>query len=135
MTPLFNSSILQDIAISQCPMVDSAKELCPRLIDFLVIVGRKADSKLQKAAPIGIHVHPQNVRPQRRRSNFIGVAHPELLRRYPTDNHKDFELPTDVTLFCQPEGCVTISKLFSKPSYIFILSVYRPEDTTKMSPP
>jgi hypothetical protein len=93
-------------------MVDSVKDLNPRLIDFLVIVGRKADSKLQKAAPIGVHVNPHEVRPQRRRANFIGVAHPEILRRYPTDNHKDFELPTDVTLFCQPEGSITISESF-----------------------
>uniref|UniRef100_A0A915DLY4 UDENN domain-containing protein n=1 Tax=Ditylenchus dipsaci TaxID=166011 RepID=A0A915DLY4_9BILA len=44
----------------------------------------------------------------RHSSSKGGVCHPELQRRYPSENHKDFELPTDVTYFCQPEGCVTI---------------------------
>ncbi len=34
---------------------------------------------------------------------------PELLRRYPLDDHKDFMLPQDVTYFCQPEGCININ--------------------------
>ncbi|ETN71365.1 DENN domain protein [Necator americanus] len=54
-------------------MSDKEKELCPRLIDYLVVVGKR---------------------------NRI---------RYPTDDHKDFFLPTDVTVFCQPEGCVTLN--------------------------
>ncbi|KHJ77774.1 uDENN domain protein [Oesophagostomum dentatum] len=33
----------------------------------------------------------------------------QIFLRYPTDDHKDFFLPTDVTVFCQPEGCVTLS--------------------------
>ncbi|VDM46070.1 unnamed protein product, partial [Toxocara canis] len=40
-------------------------------------------------------------------SSSTTLTSPELLRRYPTDDHKDFYLPTDVTVFCQPEGCVT----------------------------
>ncbi|KAK6061368.1 uDENN domain protein [Cooperia oncophora] len=36
------------------------------------------------------------------------ITYPELLRRYPTDDHNDFPLPTDVTVFCQPEGCLTL---------------------------
>ncbi|KAI6187935.1 MAP kinase-activating death domain-containing protein [Aphelenchoides besseyi] len=110
-------------------MDDKSRELCPRLIDFLVIVGRRADSKLQKAPPIGVHVAPQDIKPLRRRSGFLGVANPEILRRYPTDNHKDFELPTDVTLFCQPEGCVTIGHTSKRPqlhneanSFVFMLT-------------
>lgn len=35
------------------------------------------------------------------------IATPELLRRYPNNDHKDFYLPTNVTVFCQPEGCIT----------------------------
>ncbi|CAF5089888.1 unnamed protein product, partial [Rotaria socialis] len=31
---------------------------------------------------------------------------PELLRRYPLEDHKDFALPPDVIFFCQPEGCI-----------------------------
>ncbi|CAG2183673.1 unnamed protein product, partial [Oppiella nova] len=34
---------------------------------------------------------------------------PELLRRYPPEDHSDFALPPDVVFFCQPEGCVTAS--------------------------
>lgn len=30
---------------------------------------------------------------------------PELLRRFPLDDHKDFPLPPDIVFFCQPEGC------------------------------
>ncbi|KAI6241548.1 MAP kinase-activating death domain-containing protein [Aphelenchoides fujianensis] len=117
-------------------MDEKSRELCPRLIDFLVIVGRRADSKLQKAPPIGVHVAPQDVQPLRRRSGFLGVANPEILRRYPTDNHKDFELPTDVTLFCQPEGCVTIGHTPRRPqpqneanSFVFSLTE---KDTAKV---
>lgn len=35
---------------------------------------------------------------------------PELLRRYPSEDHKDFPLPPDVVFFCQPEGCVSIGQ-------------------------
>ncbi|CAG2122562.1 unnamed protein product, partial [Medioppia subpectinata] len=34
---------------------------------------------------------------------------PELLRRYPPEDHSDFALPPDVVFFCQPEGCVSAS--------------------------
>lgn len=37
------------------------------------------------------------------------VQNPELLRRYPPEDHKDFILPGDVTYFCQPEACLTTS--------------------------
>ncbi|CAD5219985.1 unnamed protein product [Bursaphelenchus xylophilus] len=117
-------------------MDDKSKELCPRLIDFLVIVGRKPDSKLQKAPPIGAHVHPSDVPPLRRRTGFVGVANPEILRRYPTDNHKDFTLPTDVTYFCQPEGCITVAdnykhsrKGHETTSFIYMLTE---KDTSKI---
>ncbi|KAK6021950.1 uDENN domain protein, partial [Ostertagia ostertagi] len=36
------------------------------------------------------------------------ITYPEILRRYPTDDHNDFPLPADVTVFCQPEGCQTL---------------------------
>ncbi|EJW70223.1 hypothetical protein WUBG_18871, partial [Wuchereria bancrofti] len=40
-------------------------------------------------------------------SSILQSVTPELLRRYPNDDHKDFFLPSDVTVFCQPEGCIT----------------------------
>lgn len=60
----------------------SAKFLCPRLVDYVCIVG------------------------VRHGSSESNVQLPELLRRYPPDDHKDFPLPTDVVFFCQPEGCI-----------------------------
>ncbi|NXJ65536.1 MADD protein, partial [Rostratula benghalensis] len=33
---------------------------------------------------------------------------PELLRRYPLEEHVDFPLPPDVVFFCQPEGCLSV---------------------------
>lgn len=60
----------------------SAKFLCPRLVDYVSIVGCR-------------HVSTES-----------NVQLPELLRRYPPDDHKDFPLPPDVVFFCQPEGCI-----------------------------
>lgn len=33
---------------------------------------------------------------------------PELLRRYPINNHVDFPMPLDMVYFCQPEGCMSV---------------------------
>lgn len=90
-------------------MNDKGKELCPRLIDFIVIVGRRPNAKLY---PHGTHHKPTvvNSTTTKKFSRSAYVTNPELLRRYPKDNHKDFELPTDVTYFCQPEGCIVIGK-------------------------
>ena len=85
-------------------MDEQGKELCPRLIDFLVIVGRRPSSKLKVNS--GDH---GDLFKSRNSNSKVGVSNPELLRRYPTDDHKDFQLPTDVTYFCQPEGCVTVN--------------------------
>lgn len=35
---------------------------------------------------------------------------PELLRRYPPTDHKDFPLPLDMVYFCQPEGCLNVGQ-------------------------
>ncbi|XP_044593341.1 MAP kinase-activating death domain protein isoform X2 [Cotesia glomerata] len=61
------------------------KFLCPRLVDYLAIVGTKAP--------------PVSRQP---------VQVPELLRRYPVEDHKDFPLPLDMVYFCQPEGCSSV---------------------------
>ena len=77
-------------------MNDKEKELCPRLIDFLVVVGKRNRTRgASQSSPDAI--------------TDSTVTYPEILRRYPTDDHKDFILPTDVTVFCQPEGCTTTS--------------------------
>ncbi|CAL2052823.1 unnamed protein product [Caenorhabditis brenneri] len=77
-------------------MNDKEKELCPRLIDFLVVVGKRNRTR-------GASQSSSDA------STELTVTYPEILRRYPTDDHKDFILPTDVTVFCQPEGCTTTS--------------------------
>lgn len=101
------------------------KNLCPRLIDYIVLIGRRVNSRLQP------HGAPHFMTPKLcknettnnayfkcKSSNTGGVSNPELLRRYPSKNHKDFQLPTDVTYFCQPEGCITIGKYFLNTFYI-----------------
>ncbi|XP_071955707.1 MAP kinase-activating death domain protein-like isoform X2 [Antedon mediterranea] len=77
--------------------------LCPRLLDYLVIVGAK---------------HPN-------RNNEVAQT-PELLRRYPAEDHRDFRLPPDVIFFCQPEGCLTVGQkrnsLRDNTSFVFTLT-------------
>ncbi|KAK6619571.1 hypothetical protein RUM43_012328 [Polyplax serrata] len=63
------------------------KELCPRLIDYLAIVGVRNGPRVRASGP---------------------VQPPELLRRYPPDDHKDFPFPIDMVYFCQPEGCLSV---------------------------
>ncbi|CAG4964538.1 unnamed protein product [Parnassius apollo] len=63
------------------------QQLCPRLVDYLTIVGAKPYTSGKGLAP---------------------VQAPELLRRYPLTNHDDFPLPLDMVYFCQPEGCVSV---------------------------
>lgn len=79
------------------------KNLCPRLLDYVVIVGSR---------------HPS-------RNNNVAQT-PELLRRYPVEDHKDFSLPPDVVFFCQPEGCISVSAkkttLQSSTSFVFTLT-------------
>ncbi|VDD80370.1 unnamed protein product [Mesocestoides corti] len=62
------------------------KKPSPRLIDYVVFVGKRHPSR---------HGQP--------------VSQPELLRVYPPQNHDDFALPSDVIFFCQPEGCYNTS--------------------------
>ncbi|XP_076759653.1 rab3 GDP-GTP exchange factor isoform X13 [Xylocopa sonorina] len=61
------------------------KHLCPRLVDYLAIVGARLPSVSRQPVQI-----------------------PELLRRYPVEDHKDFPLPLDMVYFCQPEGCTSV---------------------------
>ncbi|XP_075874409.1 MAP kinase-activating death domain protein isoform X9 [Nelusetta ayraudi] len=60
------------------------KKMCPRLLDYLVVVGARQPS-----------------------SDSVAQT-PQLMRRYPLEDHHDFPLPPDVVFFCQPEGCLSI---------------------------
>ncbi|CAF1335976.1 unnamed protein product, partial [Didymodactylos carnosus] len=79
------------------------KYFSPRLIDYVIIVGCR---------------HPN-------RFNHVTQT-PELLRRYPLNDHKDFSLPPDVIFFCQPEGCINTGHqrtgLRNTTSFVFTLT-------------
>ncbi|XP_012580796.1 PREDICTED: MAP kinase-activating death domain protein isoform X16 [Condylura cristata] len=78
------------------------KKFCPRLLDYLVIVGAR---------------HPS--------SDSVAQT-PELLRRYPLEDHPEFPLPPDVVFFCQPEGCLSVrqrrTSLRDDTSFVFTLT-------------
>ncbi|XP_034970698.2 MAP kinase-activating death domain protein isoform X14 [Zootoca vivipara] len=78
------------------------KRSCPRLIDYLVIIGARQPS-----------------------SDSVAQT-PELLRRYPLEDHTDFPLPPDVVFFCQPEGCLSVRQkrmsLRDDTSFVFTLT-------------
>ena len=83
--------------------MEKTKKLCPRLLDYIIIVGSR---------------HPN-------RNNTVAQT-PELLRRYPLEDHKDFPLSPDVIFFCQPEGCISIGpkriSLRESTSFVFMLT-------------
>ncbi|XP_061466950.1 MAP kinase-activating death domain protein isoform X8 [Rhineura floridana] len=78
------------------------KRSCPRLLDYLVIIGARQPS-----------------------SDSVAQT-PELLRRYPLEDHSDFPLPPDVVFFCQPEGCLSVRQkrmsLRDDTSFVFTLT-------------
>ncbi|XP_063737676.1 MAP kinase-activating death domain protein isoform X6 [Eleginops maclovinus] len=78
------------------------KKPCPRLLDYLVVVGARQPS-----------------------SDSVAQT-PQLLRRYPLEDHNDFPLPPDVVFFCQPEGCLSIRQrrvsLRDDSSFVFTLT-------------
>ncbi|KAM9148734.1 MAP kinase-activating death domain protein isoform 3-T3 [Pangshura tecta] len=78
------------------------KKICPQLLDYLVIVGARQPS-----------------------SDSVAQT-PELLRRYPLEDHSDFPLPPDVVFFCQPEGCLSVRQkrmsLRDDTSFVFTLT-------------
>ncbi|XP_068906421.1 MAP kinase-activating death domain protein isoform X2 [Tenebrio molitor] len=90
--------------------MDSERQfLCPRLIDYLTIVGARPSNNAgtrQSAGP--------------------PIQAPELLRRYPIQDHKDFPMPLDMVYFCQPEGCSSVgprrTALREASSFVFTLT-------------
>ena len=93
---------------------DLKKYFCPRLIDFVIIVGCKEPATPSQL--LAKHLSQLENNQFRRSQSGTGGASspplaqmPELLRRYPLDDHNDFMLPQDVTYFCQPEGCTNIN--------------------------
>ncbi|XP_028915349.1 MAP kinase-activating death domain protein isoform X7 [Ornithorhynchus anatinus] len=78
------------------------KKSCPRLLDYLVIIGARQPS-----------------------SDSVAQT-PELLRRYPLEDYPEFPLPPDVVFFCQPEGCLSVRQrrmsLRDDTSFVFTLT-------------
>ena len=89
--------------MSSAPYDYQKKFFSPRLLDYVLIVGTR---------------HPNR--------NDSVVQTPELLRRYPHEDHRDFPLPPDVVFFCQPEGCVSVGPrrltLRDSSSFVFALT-------------
>jgi len=89
------------------------KFLCPRLVDYLAIVGARPQGAARACGGSMASSSP-------------AVQAPELLRRYPTEDHKDFPLPLDMVYFCQPEGCVSVgprrTALREATSFVFTLT-------------
>ena len=86
---------------------DLKKYFCPRLIDFVIVVGCK-----EPATPSQLLAKYQqqfDLKNKAINSTISLTQKPDLLRRYPFDDHADFMLPQDVIYFCQPEGCSNIN--------------------------
>ncbi|XP_033150266.1 MAP kinase-activating death domain protein [Drosophila busckii] len=87
--------------------------LCPRLVDYMAIVGAHTTPPMPKGMPA---------------SKAPPVQVPDLLRRYPPSDHADFPLPLDMVYFCQPEGCTSVgprrtgSAIRDMTSFVFALT-------------
>uniref|UniRef100_A0A1I8HY72 MAP kinase-activating death domain protein n=1 Tax=Macrostomum lignano TaxID=282301 RepID=A0A1I8HY72_9PLAT len=68
--------------------MSAEKPLCPRLLDYVVLIGARL--------------------PPARQTSVSQT--PDILRRYPPTDHRDFSLPPDVAFFCQPEGCLALGR-------------------------
>ncbi|KRX55571.1 MAP kinase-activating death domain protein, partial [Trichinella sp. T9] len=83
---------------------DKRMNICPRLIDYLVIVGSREANFSQARKTCSFNQASDSERPYISAHTFC-TNRSELLRRYPSSNHDDFVLPLDVVHFCQPDGC------------------------------
>uniref|UniRef100_A0A915K3N1 MAP kinase-activating death domain protein n=1 Tax=Romanomermis culicivorax TaxID=13658 RepID=A0A915K3N1_ROMCU len=93
-------------------------DFCPRLIDYLVICGIRHPGQRRAGSSSSEYYHNLSIdvpEPVSAANATQGasvplhiVQNPDLLRRYPSDDHKDFKLPSDVVFFCQPEGCISV---------------------------
>ena len=105
----------------------SRKFFSPRLVDYIAIVGTRSPSDCASAQV------------------------PELLRRYPPEDHKDFPLSPDIVFFCQPEGCCFVkakrSVVRETNSFVFtltekdanrvrygvVINFYRPHESRRLA--
>ncbi|KAH8396457.1 hypothetical protein KR222_010437, partial [Zaprionus bogoriensis] len=110
--------------------------LCPRLVDYMAIVGAHTTPPMPKGMASGkappVQVSAESFE-QLRTTNWIPSVRchcqvPDLLRRYPPSDHADFPLPLDMVYFCQPEGCTSVgprrtgSAIRDMTSFVFALT-------------
>ncbi|KFD69141.1 hypothetical protein M514_02980, partial [Trichuris suis] len=106
-------------------MNEKRMDLCPRLIDYLVIVGSRdmvihpTSGEERLESPVALDAHGKF-------SRQMSTNRSELLRRYPSCSHEDFVLPSDVVSFCQPDSCTVSSSpvpnMRHTTSFIFALT-------------
>ena len=147
----------------------ASKYFCPRLVDYIAIVGARKynggeTSNATTSNTSGGHISSSsNVNTgtgytaaisgtsSGSTSSSYSVQMPELLRRYPPEDHKDFPLPPDVVFFCQPEGCFFVkakrSAVRETNTFVFtlmekdtnrirygvVLNFYRPVERKKLT--
>lgn len=146
----------------------ASKYFCPRLVDYIAIVGARKYNGDHSNATSASSMCGESYVNQTTSSNpaaaaavsssssssstsSYSVQMPELLRRYPPEDHKDFSLPPDVVFFCQPEGCfflkskrsavreintfvfTLMEKDTSRIRYGVVLNFYRPIERKKLN--
>ncbi|KRZ11253.1 MAP kinase-activating death domain protein, partial [Trichinella zimbabwensis] len=104
---------------------DKRMNICPRLIDYLVIVGSREANFSQARKTSSFSQASDSERPYIL-AHTVCTNRSELLRRYPSLNHEDFILPPDVVHFCQPDGCTvsagSVSTSRDATNFVFTLT-------------
>ena len=79
-----------------------------RLVDYLILVGpgRGVVFEQVNSTPAG-RERSKEIKQRKRISDWQSISTPvsTILCQFPSTDHKDFELSSDVAYFCQPEGC------------------------------
>jgi len=82
-----------------------------RLVEYLILVGpgRGVVFEQVNSTPVGGSKGGRNLESKHRKriSDWQSISTPvsTILCQFPSTDHKDFELSSDVAYFCQPEGC------------------------------
>ncbi len=90
-----------------------------RLIDYLILVGPGQGITFE---PIASNARGTNNKSSEGLNSWqnISTPAPSILRQFPSTDHDDFELASDVVYFCQPEGCCV--ELPEPKTHVFMLT-------------
>ena len=68
-----------------------------RLVDYILLVGPGR----------GVYFNPNKTSLRAPTSSWhnVHLPQPSILKKYPEEDHENFSLTSDVTYFCQPDGC------------------------------